>query len=57
VGAGRKPKPVAKKQSETVSAHLTPAELAELRRVAGPEPLGAFLRALILRALARRRRK
>jgi hypothetical protein len=57
VGAGRKPKPAAERKSELVSVYLTPAELAALRRAAGSDSLGAFVRRVLLRALARRRRK
>jgi len=55
-GAGRKPKPPGEKQSEKVQAAFTPAELRKLREAAGEKPVGSYLRKLVLRHLARRRR-
>ena len=55
-GSGRPPKPRAEKQSQAVQLNLTPGERAELERAAGAEPLGAFLRRLVLRSLSQRRK-
>ena len=54
MGAGRKPKARAEKQSESVTATLTPAEMQQLKAKAGREPLGSWVRRLILRSLRRR---
>jgi len=56
VGAGRPPKPEAERQRHSVTAKLTDAELAQLEEAAEGEPLGAFLRRLVLRYLKRRRK-
>jgi hypothetical protein len=56
VGAGRKPKPVSEKQSEVVSVKLTRDERKELEGAAGDTTLSAYVRRLILRHLARRRK-
>ena len=55
-GSGRKPKPPAEKQSKRVMVTFTPAEHAELRKAAAAEPIGTYLRRLVLRVLARRRK-
>jgi hypothetical protein len=55
-GAGRKPKPASEKQSEKFMATFTPSEAQALRRAAGTEPVGTFLRRLALRFVSRRRR-
>ena len=55
-GAGRKPKPRAEKQSRSVTLALTEAEHAALRKAARDEPLGTYVRELVLRHLARRRK-
>ena len=54
MGAGRKPKPAAEKQSEVVSVKLTRDERKELEGAAGHTTLSAYVRRLILRHLARR---
>jgi hypothetical protein len=56
VGAGRKPKPAREKKGHAVTVNLTEAEHGELSSAAAREPLGAYVRRLILRHLARRRR-
>ncbi len=56
VGSGRPRKPVSEKQRHSVAASLTDAEYRKLREAAGREPLGAYVRRLVLRHLARRRR-
>jgi len=56
IGAGRKPKPVSQKQSEVISVKLTPDERTELEGAAGDTTLSAYVRRLILRHLARRRK-
>ena len=55
VGAGRPRIRPDQKMSETVSAHVSADELAQLRQLAGDEPLSAFLRRLIVRSLAARK--
>lgn len=56
MGAGRKPKPVSEKQSEVISVKLTRDERRELEGAAGDTTLSAYVRRLILRHLARRRK-
>ena len=56
VGAGRKPKPAHEKKGHAVTVNLTEAEHSSLSSAAAREPLGAYVRRLILRHLARRRR-
>jgi hypothetical protein len=56
MGSGRPLKPTSEKQRHSVAASLTDAEYRELMKAAGREPLGAYVRRLILRHLARRRR-
>jgi hypothetical protein len=56
VGAGRKPKPAHERQEHAVTVNLTQAEHSNLTSAAAREPLGAYVRRLILRHLARRRR-
>ena len=55
-GAGRKPKPRDQKQGHTVASSFTDAERAELAQAAGDEPLGTYVRRVVLRHLARRKR-
>lgn len=55
-GAGRKPKPEAERQHRSVTAKLTDAEYEQLAEAAGGRPLGAVLRELVIRYLARRRK-
>ena len=56
MGAGRKPKPASEKQSRVVSVKLTRHEREELETAAGHTTLSAYVRRLILRHLARRRK-
>ena len=42
--AGRKPKPIAEKESETVVLKLTQQELANLKHRAGLVPMGTFIK-------------
>ena len=55
VGSGRPRKLASEKQKHSVAASLTDAEYRELGEAAGREPLGAYLRRLVLRHLARRK--
>ncbi len=55
-GAGRKPKPKGEKQANAVASSFTDSEYAKLRDAAGEEPPGTYIRRLVLRHLARRRR-
>ena len=56
MGSGRPLKPASEKQRHSVAASLTDAEYRKLTEAAGREPLGAYVRRLILRHLARRRK-
>lgn len=56
MGAGRKPKPAGEKQRKAVTIYLTDAEHQDLEEVAGEESLAGFVRRVLLRSLARRRR-
>ena len=56
MGAGRKPKPASEKQSRLVMVSLTPDEHRGLREAASDEPIGTYVRRLIQRHLARRRK-
>jgi len=56
-GAGRKPKPADEKQGSRIMVNLTKPERRELEQAAQREPLGGYVRRLILRHLARRNRK
>jgi hypothetical protein len=56
MGAGRKPKPASEKQCEVISVKLTRDERKELEGAAGSTTLSAYVRRLILRHLARRRK-
>jgi hypothetical protein len=55
-GSGRPPKPPGEKQSEKLMVTLTPSERRKLEAAAGDEPLGTYLRRLVLRSLARTKR-
>jgi hypothetical protein len=55
-GSGRKPLPLAKKRKQRLMINLTDAEYRDLVRAAGDEPPSAFVRSVLLRYLARRRR-
>ena len=54
-GAGREPKLPRGRQSEVVTVRLTPAEYGSFQGAAGDELLGAYVRKLVLRHLARRK--
>jgi hypothetical protein len=56
VGAGRKPKPAAEKQRNPVQVNFTDAEHRDLEEVAGTELLASYIRRLVLRHLARRKK-
>ena len=56
MGAGRKPKSVSEKQSEVISVKLTRDERKKLEDAAGEITLSAYVRRLIIRHLARRRK-
>jgi hypothetical protein len=56
LGAGRKPLPLDQKQRHRVVALLTDAELKALDDAAGDEALGTYVRSLVLRHLARRKK-
>jgi hypothetical protein len=56
VGSGRPKKVTGEKQRHAVSAKLTDAEHRKLSEAAGREPLGTYVRRLILRHLARRKK-
>jgi hypothetical protein len=53
---GPKPKPKAQKQARRMMLYLTEAEHRELQRAAGNEPLATYVRRLLVRHLARRRK-
>jgi hypothetical protein len=53
---GRKPKPPGEKQDRKIMTTFTDAEYRALEQAAGEEPLGTWIRKLVLRALARRER-
>jgi hypothetical protein len=54
-GSGRPPLSPEERLSERVTVNLTKDERAALRRVAGDEREGAYLRRLLVRHLSRRR--
>ena len=56
MGAGRKPKPASEKQSEVISVKLTRNERRALEIAACDTTVSAYLRRLILRHLARRKK-
>lgn len=56
MGAGRKPKPPGEKQGSPVSVYFTEGEREALAQAARGEPLAAYVRRIVLRHLARRRR-
>jgi hypothetical protein len=56
-GAGRKPKALEEKQRNRAMVSLTDAEYAAILAAAGDEPIGSFIRRVVLRSLARRRAK
>ena len=55
-GRGRPPLPKGEKLSERVTVNMTPSERKALRKLAGEESEGSFLRRLFARFLARRRK-
>lgn len=56
MGAGRKPKLVDEKQGHHVTLNFTGTEHRELSDAAQREPLASYVRRLVLRHLARRRK-
>jgi len=56
VGAGRKPKPVIERQRNPVQVNLTDSEHRGLTEVAGTESLASYVRRLVVRHLARRKK-
>ena len=52
---GRKPKRAADKQSERAMVTFTPGEWRDLKKAAGDDPVGTFMRRIVLRHLARRK--
>lgn len=57
VGAGRKPKAVEDRQRNRATVSLTDEEYEELEAAAGDESIGTFLRRVVLRYLARQRKR
>lgn len=57
MGAGRPAKAAGEKQRNAVTTKYTDGEFSELQRAAEGEPLAAYIRRLVLRHLARRRRR
>lgn len=55
-GAGRKPLPPEQRLRNRVMFAVTDEELRELEETSGEEPLSAFLRRIVRRYLARRRK-
>ena len=55
-GSGRKPLPIAKKRRKRLMINLTDAEYRDLVRAASDESPSSFVRTVLLRYLARRRR-
>ena len=55
-GAGRKPKPPGEQRRNRVMLSFKDDEWDALVRAAGFEPLGSWIRRLVLRSLARRRK-
>jgi hypothetical protein len=53
---GRKPKRPSEKQSRRAMVTFTPGEWRGLKAAAGDEPVGTFIRRLVLRYLARLRK-
>ena len=56
VGSGRPRKPASEKQRHSVAVSLTNAEYRKLGDASGHEPLGVYVRRLVLRHLARRKK-
>ena len=52
---GRKPKRPSEKQSKRAMVTFTPGEWRDLKKAAGDDPLGTFMRRVVLRHLARRK--
>jgi len=55
-GSGPKPKTAAQRRRNRVVLNLTDGELARLRRAAGKEQLSTYMREIIFRHLARRKK-
>ena len=53
---GRKPKRASEKQSHRAMVAFTPGEYREVKKTAADEPVGTFIRRIVLRYLARRRK-
>lgn len=56
MGAGRKPKPASERQDHHVTLNLTSKEHDMLSEAAGEQSLASYVRQLVLRHLARRRK-
>ena len=56
MGAGRKPLPEEERRDRSVFIRLTRQEEEALAEAAAGEPLAAFVRRIVLRFLARRRK-
>ena len=55
-GSGPKPKPLSERRRNRVVLNLTDEELRVLRKAAGGHQIGAFIREILFRSLARRRK-
>ena len=53
---GRKPKRASEKQSRRAMVTFTPGEYREVKKAAEDEPVGTFIRRIVLKYLARRRK-
>jgi hypothetical protein len=53
---GRPPKRPEERQRHTLAVRLTDAEYEEIEEAAEGKPLGAFIRRIVVRYLARRRK-
>ena len=56
MGSGPKPKPLAQRRRNRVVLNLTDQELRQLKAAVGSEQVGSFIRRIIFRYLARRRK-
>ena len=55
-GAGAKPKALAERRRNRVVLNLTDSELREVRKAAAGQQMSAFIREILFRSLARRRK-
>ena len=55
-GSGPKPRPVEEHRRNRIMLNFTDAELRALAEAAGPRPITGYARALVVRAVARRRK-